>query len=514
MDRPDISNPASDTDQPDRYRFLFENSPDSLLIIEGDRFTDCNPATVKMFGFNDRSEIIDRHPSELSPEYQPDGRLSSDKADEILLRLVDEPYQRFEWTHVRADGSLFPVEVSLLALPGKDGPVLHSSLRDISARKRLEKELRHSQKMDAIGKLAGGIAHDINNQLVPIIGYADMLAERLEDDETTCEWAGEINRAARMAAVVIRKLLAISRKDQGEMVTLDLGETVSSLLGMLSKLIGDDIRIDFQPPPKPLWVRVGAGDIEQILLNLATNSRDALPQGGVITVALAHATGPRGERAHLRFADDGVGMDDETLASVFEPFFTTKELGAGTGLGLSTVYDIVNAVGGRIEATSVAGSGTTFEVSLPVYEEDTSTEAKADLEQAQAPTPSALRGRILVVEDNEVVSRFAKRALELRGFSVIVADNAEEALEHISRDDLDLILSDVIMPGISGPQMIETLEASGVRLPVVFMSGYTDDRLATLGLDLTAVTLLRKPFSEAGLTEAIEDALSVISGRR
>ncbi len=492
----------------DRYRLLFENSPDSLMIIEGDRFTDCNQAAVKMFRFTNKSEIIDRHPSEISPEYQPDGRLSAEKADEILARLVDEPYQCFEWTHIKSDGTLFPVEVSLLLLPGEHGPVLHTSLRDISGRKLLEKELRHSQKMDAIGKLAGGIAHDINNQLVPIIGYADMLAERLKGDDTTCEWAGEINRAARMAAVVIRKLLAISRKDQGEMVTLELGETVSSLLGMLSKLIGDDIRIDFQPPPKPLWVRVGAGDIEQILLNLASNSRDALPQGGVITVALAHADGTGGRQAHLRFADDGAGMDGETLANVFEPFFTTKALGAGTGLGLSTVYDLVTAVGGGIEATSDPGTGTTFDVHLPVYDENTGADAKAGLKRVQPPTPSVLRGRILVVEDNEVVSRFAKRALELRGFSVIVADNAEEALESVSRDVPDLILSDVIMPGISGPQMIKKLEASGVCLPVVFMSGYTDDRLTKLGLDTSAVTLIRKPFSEAGLTEAIEDALS------
>ncbi len=511
MDRPHTTKPALDAEQIDRYRFLFENSPDPLLIIAGGRFTDCNLAAVRMLGYNDKSEVINLHPHEISPEYQPDGRLSVDKADEMLSRLVDEPYQCFEWTHVRSDGTLFPVEVALILLPGENGPVLHCSWRDISARKRLEKELRHSQKMEAIGKLAGGIAHDINNQLVPIIGYADMLAERLKDDDTTCEWAGEINRAARMAAVVIRKLLAISRKDQGEMVTLELGETVSSLLGMLSKLIGDDIRIDFKPPPKPLWVRVGAGDIEQILLNLASNSRDALPQGGVITVALAHVIGPGGQQAHLHFADNGAGMDDDTLANVFEPFFTTKELGAGTGLGLSTVYDLVTAVGGSIEATSVAGGGTTFDVHLPVYEEDTDAEAEADMKRVQPPTPSRLRGRILVVEDNEVVSRFAKRALELRGFSVIVADDAAEALDCVSRDDPDLILSDVIMPGFSGPQMIEKLEASGVSVPVVFMSGYTDDRLATIGLDMSAVTLIRKPFSEAGLVEAIEDALSARS---
>ncbi len=514
MDRPDPANPDSDSDQPDRYRFLFENLPDPLLIIEGDRFTDCNLAAVRMLGFDDRSEVINRHPSEISPKYQPDGRLSADKADEILSRLADEPYQCFEWTHLRSDGTLFPVEVAMILLPGKNGPILHTSWRDISERKRLEKELRHSQKMDAIGKLAGGIAHDINNQLVPIIGYADMLAERLKDDDTTREWAGEINRAARIAAVVIRKLLTISRKDQGEMVTVELGETVSSLLGMLSKLIGDDIRIDFQPPPKPLWVRVGAGDIEQILLNLASNSRDALPEGGVITVALAHVTGPGGQQAHLCFADDGAGMDDETLANVFEPFFTTKELGAGTGLGLSTVFDIVTAIGGLIEATSAAGGGTTFDVYLPVQEEIADAEEGTGSARSQHPKPSIVRGRILVVEDNEAVSRFAKRALELRGFSVVVADDAEEALEHISREDLDLILSDVIMPGISGPQMIETLESSGVRLPVVFMSGYTDDRLATFGLDTTAVTLIRKPFSEAGLTQAIEDALLATRGGR
>ena len=509
MDRPDTATPATDAEQPDRYRFLFDNSPDSLMIIEGDRFTDCNQAAVRMFGLSDKSDIIGRHPSEISPDYQPDGQLSSDRADEILSRLADEPFQCFEWTHVRADGSLFPVEVSLMALPGKDGPVLHSSLRDISARKLLEKELRHSQKMEAIGKLAGGIAHDINNQLVPITGYADMLAHRLKNDEVTCEWAAEINRAARMAAVVIRKLLAISRKEQGEMVTLELGKTVNSLLGMLTKLIGDDIRIEFQPAPQPLWVRVGAGDIEQILLNLASNSRDALPQGGEITVALDHVRGPDGEEAHLRFSDNGAGMGDDTLANAFEPFFTTKELGAGTGLGLSTVHDLVTAVGGRIEATSAKGGGTAFDMHLPVQEEDADGTAKPESQRSQAPTPSVVRGRILVVEDNEVVARFAKRALELRGFRVTLASDAREGLELVAQDCPDLVLSDVIMAEISGPQMLEKLEGSGVDVPVVFMSGYTDDRLATLGLDISAVTLIRKPFSEATLTGAVEEALAV-----
>lgn len=511
MDRPDIPKSPADEEQPDRYRFLFQNSPDPLLIMEGDRFTDCNLAAVRMLGFANKSEVIDRHPSEISPEYQPDGQLSADKANQILSRLADEPYQCFEWTHVRSDGTLFPVEVALILLPGKNGPVLHTSWRDISERKRLEKELRHSQKMDAIGRLAGGIAHDINNQLVPIIGYADMLAERLRGDDTTCEWAGEINRAARMAAVVIRKLLAISRKEQGELVTLELGETVSSLLGMLAKLIGDDIRIDFEPPPQPLWVRVGAGDIEQILLNLASNARDAMPEGGVITVALALGTGTKDKQAHLRFSDDGEGMDDETLAKAFEPFFTTKELGAGTGLGLSTVFDIIKDVGGTISATSSMGSGTTFNVHLRVHEEDDGADPGTDRKRARAPTPSVVRGRILIVEDNELVARFAKRALELRGYTVVVANDAREGLAYVTSKRPDLILSDVIMPGISGPQMIEKLEASGVRLPVVFMSGYTDDHLATLGLDTSAVTLIRKPFSKDGLTEAIEDVLSTSS---
>ena len=508
MDRPDLVNPASNADQPDRFRYLFENSPDPLLIIEGERFTDCNLAAVRMLGYKDKSEVIDRHPSEISPEYQPDGTLSAEKANEILARTSQIPYQRFEWTHVRADGTLFPVEVALVLLPGKNGPALHTSWRDISTRKRLEKELRHSQKMDAIGKLAGGIAHDINNQLVPIIGYSDMLSERLTEDELSNEWAQEINRAARMAAVVVRKLLAISRKEHGELVAVELGETVCSLLDMLSKLIGDDITIDFEPPEQPLCVRIGAGDIEQYLLNLATNSRDAMPQGGTIKVTLARKNGPDGERARLRFSDDGAGMDEETLANVFEPFFTTKELGAGTGLGLSTVYDLVGDLGGTVEATSAPGSGAVFDVCLPILDEKLINSNEIELQPAYRPTPSANRGHILVVEDNEPVARFAKLILQLRGYRVSLAKDASEGLERVEDDFPDLILSDVVMPGMSGPQMIEQLEASGIDVRVVFMSGYTGDKLNNVGLDVSNVALIRKPFSPVELTETIEEQLA------
>ena len=275
-----------------RYRALFENFADPILIIENDTFVECNQAAVDMLGYQDKGALLQCHPSEISPKYQADGRCSFKKANAILARAGDHPYQRFEWDHIKADGTIFPVEVSLTAIPAKGGFTMHTTWRDISERKRLEKELRHSQKMEAIGKLASGIAHDFNNQLVPVLGYSELLANALQDKPELREWALEIHRATSFASILVKKLLAFSRKDDDQPVILNLNDAVNDILGILDKLIGDDIAVDFQPAGIPLCIKVGAGDIEQIVLNLASNSRDALPAGGELKIALSSVITP------------------------------------------------------------------------------------------------------------------------------------------------------------------------------------------------------------------------------
>jgi PAS domain S-box-containing protein len=325
--------PKRDAVGADRYRALFDNSADAILMMEEHRFVDCNHAAVEMLRYKDKNALLQCHPSELSPEFQPDGQRSFDKANKILANVVNCCSQRFEWVHVKSDGELFTVEVLMTAIPADGSYTLHITWHDISERKRLEKQLRHSQKMEALGNLAGGIAHDFNNTLVPIVTYSDLLARVLQDQPEHQEWAREISRAGMLAASLVKKLLTVSRKDERLPVILDLEETTANALGMLRKLIGEDIRVNFEGTGDTLWVETDPGDIEQILLNLASNARDALPTGGEISVTLSKVQHSQCAYARLAFTDDGAGMDAETLEQVFVPFFTTKELGSGTGLG-------------------------------------------------------------------------------------------------------------------------------------------------------------------------------------
>lgn len=492
----------------DRYRYLFENSADPILIIEGDAFTDCNQAAVNMLGYTDKASLLSRHPSEISPEFQPDGRKSEDKANEILASLEKTPYQRFEWIHLKADGTEFPVEVALLAVPSDSGTMLHTTWRDISDRKLLEEELRHAQKMDAVGKLAGGIAHDFNNQLVPILGYSDMLADMLDPDTEPREWAVEINRAASFSATLVNKLLAFSRKESSAPVVSELGEIVTGLLSMLRKLIGEDITIELHEADHPLHVRTGPGDVEQVLLNLASNSRDALPGGGTISITLSERKQPGLEFARIRVEDDGLGMDEETLARVFDPFFTTKELGSGTGLGMSTVYSLVSDAGGKVSANSELGRGTVVDVLLPLVDAEEIEATRTETRALRSVGENNTRGCILVIEDDGQVAQFVERVLEQQGYEVRKASNAKDASDLLVTLEPSLILIDVILKGMSGPDFVDSLRATGSPVPVLFMSGYTDDRLAKYGFDPANVPLIRKPFLPRQLIQAIESTLA------
>ena len=489
---------------------LFENSAEPILIIEGDRFVDCNQAAVDMLGYADKSAVLQCHPSEISPERQPDGHLSVVKANGILARASKVPYQCFEWTHAKADGTLFPVEVALTAIPGEHGYTLHTTWRDISQRKRLELELRHSQKMEAVGKLAGGIAHDFNNQLMPILGFAELLVDALQDDKLLSEWASEIHSAATIAASTVNRLLSISRKSEQDPVVLDVDKAVTDVAGILRKLAGEHIRLHLQPAKKALWVKLVKGDIEQIVMNLVANSRDALPDGGNIWITLSPIPDADGDLARLEIADDGCGMDAETLQHMHEPFFTTKEIGSGTGLGMSSVYGLVSDAGGRIEASSELGKGTKVSVFLPIASDEIPAPEPAS--PGKVATTGATAGpnhpHILVVEDNTQVALFVTHVLRQTGFRVTCADNGRAALDFLATEIPDLILTDVVMGRMSGPTMIKQLENVDVDIPVVFMSGHTDDRLDASGLDITRFDLLRKPFTADELVNQILQSLS------
>ncbi len=503
----------------DPYRELFERSSDAILIIEGDTFVDCNDAAVKMLGYANKAEVLRTHPSQLSPPTQPDGRSSYEKANEMMATAFERGSHRFEWDHVRANGEVFPVEVLLTAIQEPDRQVLHVVWRDVSNRKELENRLRHSQKMEAIGTLAGGIAHDFNNMLVVIRGHADMLGELLDGDAEGEEHVKQIAGAADRASNLVKQLLTFGRKQQIKPTVLDLNEVIRQTVGLLRPLAGDDVEIAVDLCSTPAHVKADIGQIEQVLMNVTSNARDAMPSGGklcfkteVLELRGAEAGQLRtltpGRYACLSIEDNGVGMVARTLNQAFDPFFTTKGVGQGTGLGLATVYGVARQNGGDVEIHSSPGAGTTVTVYLPT----TDQELDRDPKQSEATgSPGGGDETILVVEDEPGVAALVVRALQSRGYRVLSASNGREASAVFLQNpsSIDLIVSDVIMPLMGGPQLILELANKGFNPRVLFMSGYTNDALRYLEPIGKDVDFIQKPFQSVDLARRVREALDL-----
>lgn len=511
-------------DQPaDAYRELFERSSDAILIIEGETFVDCNQATVEMLRYASREQVLRTHPSELSPEVQPDGRQSFEKANEMIRIAFERGSHRFEWDHMRADGEVFPVEVLLTAVEEGGKRTLHVVWRDITERKRLEDRLRHALKMEAIGKLAGGIAHDFNNLLVPILANADLLALEHPQDEETLALVREISLAGKRAAELTRQLLAYSRRQVLEPKVVDLNEIVSEVQRMLRRLIREDVQLELRLAKEPCRVKADPGQLQQVLLNLASNARDAMGPGGLLmietrrvdldseTVGL-NAELPPGPYALLEISDTGHGIAPDLISKIFDPFFTTKGVGRGTGLGLSTVYGIVSQSGGDVQVRSEVGHGTTFRILLPLTQEPRTQAAAPQQRASPPPAATAPQGgseRILVAEDEPGVAALIPRVLERNGYAVVLAHDGLEAAELYEQEGarFDLLLTDVIMPRLGGPALARKLRSDDPGLKLLFASGYTNEALTNRGDLEEGVDLLRKPFSARELLEKVRAVL-------
>jgi PAS domain S-box-containing protein len=502
--------------QGDPYRKLFERSADAILIIKNGRFVDCNQATVDMLRFKTRDQALQAHPSELSPPLQPDGRDSREKADEMIALAFEHGNHRFEWEHRRADGEVFPVEVLLTAEGPEEEQILHVVWRDITQRKQLEEQLLQAQKMDAVGQLAGGIAHDFNNLLVAIIGHSDLLESELKEQPKLLARVHQIQRAGTRAAALVRQLLAFSRKHRVHQRVVDFNIILLDLEQLLYRLIGEDVRLSVSPAEEIVPVKIDPGQIEQIIVNLVTNARDAMPNGGTIeatirTVALTETppgsplTIEAGTFARLSVTDVGMGMDEETISRAFEPFFTTKDVGRGTGLGLSTIYGIVRQNKGTVIISSQLNEGTTIDIYLPTSNSPLSPSE----DQSQSKQPGG-NETILVVEDEETVSTLVTNVLEADGYNVLKAKDGLEALGIWELHDgpIHLVLTDVVMPNMGGVQLIQELRKSGFVPKVLFMSGYTSlapDRMNRLD---EKAPLIEKPFSPHQLIDRIRTVLN------
>ncbi len=500
-----------------RYRDLFEASADANLIIDGDTFIDCNAATVEMLGYNSKEELLQTHPSQLSPEYQEDGRLSFEKANEILALAMEKGSHRFEWLHKKADGEIFPVEVLLTAVSLGNRKILHTVWRDITERKRLETELRQAQKMEAIGKLAGGIAHDFNNLLMAIIGNTEMMKDDCEPGSENEIFLGEILRASQRAADLVKQLLIYSRKQILNPSIMDLGSIFRNLDQILGRLLGEDINIVLKMAPHPLPVLVDPGQLEQVILNLATNARDAMVHGGTLTFSTSRIdiekngldkdnTPSPGTYSVLSVQDTGVGISPKSLGRIFDPFYTTKEIGRGTGLGLSTVYGIVKQSGGEITVASEEGKGTLFRIYLPLQENYSA--------QPETETPSeveSLTGNesLLVVEDEPAILRLIKRIFQDRGYEVHTAKNGREALDFVESGKVvpDLIITDVIMPVMGGSELVNRLRNIYPDMRVLFISGYTNSVLLKEGVIKGDVDMVTKPFRSQDISVKVREIL-------
>jgi PAS domain S-box-containing protein len=426
-----------------------------------------------------------------------------------------------EVTAIRKDGGCFPSEFSLAGLQGPHGLALTAIVRDVTERKQVQdalhqrdEQLRQSQKMEAIGRLAGGVAHDFNNLLMAIRGYSELLLQGFEDGDERKEDAGEILKAADRAAGLTRQLLAFSRRQVITQQAVALDRLVEETQNMLQRLIGEDITLVTEIWPGLTPVLADRTQVEQILVNLVVNARDAMSSGGKITIELrnieldnigvaAHPGLQPGDYVEMSISDTGMGMDSATTAQIFEPFFTTKEGGKGTGLGLATVYGIVQQSGGAIEVQSQIGHGTTFYIYLP---------RATDLGKPAAPKIAATGGSetVLLVEDDDRVRVLVANMLRKNGYKVLLASAGDQALEIATRHQgrIHLLLTDVVMPGMSGRVLSERLMLSRAETRVLYMSGYSDDAILRHGVKSAGTHFIQKPFSIEALAQKIREALS------
>src|SRR5256884_1662109 len=404
-----------------------------------------------------------------------------------------------------------------LALPDDDSPKLLGVATEITERKRLEEQLLQSQKMEAVGQLAGGVAHDFNNILTAIVGYADLLAAEFTGTNSRhLEDLEEIRKAARRAAALTRQLLAFSRKQVLEPRIIDMNGVVMNLEKMLRSLISENISLQTHLAADLAAARADPNQLEQVIMNLAINARDAMPEGGSLTIETGNATLDEdyaaqhvsvlpGEYVMLAVTDTGCGMDEHTKARIFEPFFTTKAPGRGTGLGLSTVYGIVKQSGGNIWLYSEPNKGTTFKVYLPAVQA-----APEDIgKPAAAERPPKGGGTVLLVEDDEQLRRLTHRALAAQGYTVLEAERGSMALDIARRHKgpIDLLLTDVVMPDMNGPKLAEMLRVARPGLRVLFMSGYPDGAITNQGMLEHGVAYLAKPFTTEAIARKVRDVL-------
>jgi len=498
-------------DSQNRLALIVDSSQDAIIGKNLDGIiTHWNKGAEHMYGYTSE-EMIGQPITVLGP---------SDRADEILGILEKirrgERVEYFESVRITKDGRRVNVSISVSPIYDAEGRVVGASAiaRNITAQKKIEDQLRQSQKMEAVGRLAGGVAHDFNNLLGIVTACSELLRARVEANNL--EYLDNIREAAKRGASLTRQLLAFSRRQPVQAQVLDLNERLKEVSKLLRPLMGDDVEIAVLPRSAAAIVEADAGQLDQVVVNLAANARDAMPRGGKLIIetgvfdfdegfAREHPPMVEGRYVMLAISDNGVGMNDATRSRIFEPFFTTKEMGKGTGLGLATVYGIVKQSGGHIWVYSEPDRGTTFKIYLPCADHKLGT--KPDM-QAEMLPPRREGMTILLAEDDAIMRRLTRKMLEEHGYTVLEAEDGKTALDVIGADHaaVDLVLTDVVMKGINGPELVLRLMDTHPEMKVVYMSGYTGELVAHQGVD-GGIRLLEKPFTRGSLLKTIDAAL-------
>lgn len=494
-----------------RYRRLFESSLDGILVLDAatGAVLDANPSFLALLGYELR-DIQGRALWEL------DAFKGLEPAKVDLRDLLTLPHVRHDDLPLTAkDGRRVDVEFTGNAYAADGGKVIQCGVRDITGRKRLQAQLLQSQKMETVGMLAGGIAHDFNNILMAILGSCDFLRTGFAGTDPRRADVADIEASAARAAALTRQLLLFSRKLPAQPVALDLNELIRNLQKMLRRLLGEDIELVNSLCPEPLIVRVDPGQMEQVIMNLCVNAREAMPKGGRLTMKTEILKGGAGclprcrpagtpDCVRLEVADTGCGMPPEVLSHLFEPFFTTRPVGKGTGLGLSTVYGIVSSAEGDIAARSVVGQGSTFTLCLPMA----GAAAPPGKEGGESAGAAGGRETVLLVEDDEPLLRINARILRERGYRVLAARDGEAALVLLqdASAHVSLLLTDVVMSGLSGGELAQKAVQLRPDLKVAFITGYSDDR-RTGELKALKGEVLQKPVAPDVLALRVREIL-------
>jgi two-component system cell cycle sensor histidine kinase/response regulator CckA len=485
-------------DRDKKFRLLFEDNPQPMWVVdsENQRFLEANAAACNLYGF------------------------TADEFRDMTLPDVQVPEQEVTaptvvMQHRTKSNRLIEVETAVHDIEYAGRKAQLTVLLDVTGRRQLEDQLRQAQKMEAVGMLAGGVAHDFNNLLTIISGYSQLILNNLSPTDPNRHSAEQIMKAGERAAALTKQLLAFSRRQVLQPRVFELNKLVTSLSTMLQRLIGEDVELRLVLPSEVGRVSADPGQIEQVLMNLAVNARDAMPQGGILTIETSnrqigedytgrHITVKPGNYIQLSVSDTGSGMDQATKARLFEPFFTTKAPGRGTGLGLSTVFGIVKQSGGNVEVYSEPGHGTSVKVYLPSIDQQAFIEAADQRRKIARGTET-----ILLAEDDEMVRSLVRETLEREGYKVLESADPVEArrIADHHKGKIQLLITDVVMPKLSGRELADQLIRRRPELKVLYMSGYTDNAVLNSGILHQDVAFLQKPFTPSALAEKVREVL-------